>query len=154
MKLSKLIQSTAYVKANGTLPPCPGPSIRKDSDMEIDPEIGSIHYRSQDVKPGGLFVAIPGHTADGHDFIDEALQKGAFAIITQKPIEKKEAFIIQVKDTRKTLAEISSQFYNNPSEDLVVIGITGTNGKTTTAYLIESVLTAGGIRTGVIGTIN
>lgn len=154
MKFSKLIQSTEYVKTNATPPSGIGSSAPKDSDIEFDPEIGSIHYQSQDVKPGGLFVAIPGHTADGHDFIDEALQKGALAIVTQKPIGKKEAFIIQVKNTRKALAEISSQFYNNPSKDLYVIGITGTNGKTTTAYLIESILTADGIRTGLIGTIN
>jgi UDP-N-acetylmuramyl tripeptide synthase len=69
-----------------------------------DPEIGSIHYRAQDVQPGGLFVAIEGLAADGHDFIDEALTRGASAIVTQKPV-KSESIIIEVENTRKALAE-------------------------------------------------
>jgi UDP-N-acetylmuramoyl-L-alanyl-D-glutamate--2,6-diaminopimelate ligase len=117
------------------------------------PEIGSIHYRAQDVKPGGLFVAISGHAADGHDFIDEALAKGASAVVTQKPVDK-DSIIIVVKNSRKALAAISARFYGNPSEKLFMIGITGTNGKTTTSYLIESILSSAGFRVGVIGTIN
>ena len=121
--------------------------------LSPDPEIGSIHYRAQDVQPGGLFVAIKGLSADGHDFIDEALTRGASAIVTQKPV-KSESIIIEVENTRKALAAISARFFLNPSEKLFLIGITGTNGKTTTAFLIEHILDKTGIHAGVIGTLN
>ena len=120
---------------------------------ETDPEIGSIHYRAQDVQPGGVFVAIAGSSADGHDFIDEALSRGACAIVTQKETQV-EGLIIQVSDTRKALAMMSATYYGNPSEQLTLIAITGTNGKTTTAYIIEGILHKAGYRVGVIGTIN
>jgi murE/murF fusion protein len=136
-----------------------------------DPDISSLHYRAQDVQPGGLFVAIPGLLADGHDFIDQARKRGAIAIVSQKPVQSdlplnhgsqqknakltnNDLTVIEVDNSRKTLAEISAAFFQNPSEKLNIIGITGTNGKTTTAYLIESMLSASGIETGVIGTIN
>jgi len=121
--------------------------------LDPDPEIGSIHYKAQDVQPGGLFVAIEGLTADGHDFIDEALARGASAIVTQKPV-KSESIIIEVENTRKALAAISARFFINPSEKLFLIGITGTNGKTTTAFLIEHILDKTGFHVGVIGTLN
>lgn len=143
MKLSYLLEKDAKKNAD----------IKESNACEKDPEISSIHLRAQDVKPGGMFIAIKGEKADGHDFIDTALEKGAAAIITQKPVNKN-AVVIQVENTRKTLAEISSRFYDNPSEKLVIIGITGTNGKTTTAYLIESILSKSGIKAGVIGTVN
>jgi len=118
-----------------------------------DYEIGSIHYRAQEVKPDGLFVAVKGFKADGHDFIDEALTRGASVIVTQKPVNK-ESVIIEVENTRRALAAISANFYGNASEKLFIIGITGTNGKTTTAYIIESILAEAGFKVGVIGTIN
>ena len=118
-----------------------------------DPEIGSIHYRAQDVQPGGVFVAITGSSADGHDFIDDALSRGACAIVAQKETGI-EAPAIQVTDTRKALAMISAAFYGNPSAQLTLIAITGTNGKTTTAYIVEGILQKAGYRVGVIGTIN
>ena len=86
--------------------------------LSPDPEIGSIHYRAQDVEPGGLFVAIKGLVADGHDFIDEALARGASAIVTQKPVNRK-SIIIEVENTRRALAAISGRFYSNPSEKLL-----------------------------------
>ncbi len=116
-------------------------------------EIVSIHYKSQDVRQNGLFVAIPGLVADGHDFIDAALSNGASAIITQKPVTQ-DTITIEVDNTRKALAAVSATFYGNPSESLFIIGITGTNGKTTTAYLIENILSKAGFKVGVIGTIN
>jgi len=121
--------------------------------LSPDPEIGSIHYRSQEVEPGGLFVAIKGLLADGHDFIDDALSRGASAIVAQKPVNK-ESVIVQVENTRRALATLSGKFYSNPSEKLCLIGITGTNGKTTTAFLIERILSRSGIHVGVIGTLN
>lgn len=122
-------------------------------DSQWDPEISSIHYKAQDVKKGGLFVAIPGFVSDGHDFIDTAIENGASAVMTQRPVQK-DTIIIEVENTRKALAAISSRFYGNPSEKLVVIGITGTNGKTTITFLLESILSAAGHKVGVIGTIN
>jgi len=127
--------------------------IGNTDNPDPDPEIGSIHYRAQDVQPGGLFVAIEGLTADGHDFIDEALTRGASAIVTQKPV-KSESIIIEVENTRKALAAISARFFTHPSEKLFLIGITGTNGKTTTAFLIEHILDKTGMHVGVIGTLN
>ena len=118
----------------------------------VDPEIGSIHYRAQQVQPQGLFVAVCGLTADGHDFIAQALDRGAAAIVVQRPTTAPVP-VIQVKNTRLALAALSARFYGNPSESMTMIGITGTNGKTTTAYLVEGILAAAGFRPGVIGTI-
>jgi len=147
MKLSSLLKTVTPVSFYGT-----GPDAGQLSPSP-DPEISSIHYRAQDVKPGGLFVAIKGFAADGHDFIDEALARGASAIVTQKPVRKK-SIIIEVKNTRDALAKISDRFYSNPSKKLFLIGITGTNGKTTTAFLVENLLSEAGIKVGVIGTLN
>ncbi|MBW2247812.1 MAG: UDP-N-acetylmuramoyl-L-alanyl-D-glutamate--2,6-diaminopimelate ligase [Deltaproteobacteria bacterium] len=147
MKLSSLLKTATPVSFYGT-----GPDTGQFS-LSPDPEIGSVHYRAQDVKPGGLFVAIKGLVADGHDFIDEALAKGASAIVTQKPVVEK-SIIIEVKNTRKALAAISDQFYSSPSKKLYIIGITGTNGKTTTAFIVEHLLSEAGIKVGVIGTLN
>ncbi len=122
-------------------------------DLSPDPEIGSIHYRAQDVQPGGLFIAIQGLEADGHDYIDEALARGASAIVTQKPI-KRESIIIEVENSRKALAAISDRFFSNPSGKLTLVGITGTNGKTTIAFIVERILSEAGINVGVIGTLN
>lgn len=122
-------------------------------DTESDPTIDSIHYDSRDVQPGGLFVAIPGFVSDGHDFIDTAIEKGARVIMAQRPVDKN-ATIVEVESTRNALAALSSKFYQNPSEHLVIIGITGTNGKTTITFLLENILSAAGHTPGVIGTIN
>jgi UDP-N-acetylmuramoyl-L-alanyl-D-glutamate--2,6-diaminopimelate ligase/murE/murF fusion protein len=111
-------------------------------------------------------VAIEGQVADGHDYVHQALQKGATAIVVQQapsqPYLKEclthavpsQPVIIRVSDTRKALADLAARFYGDPSEHMTLIGITGTNGKTTVAYLIESVLSQAGLITGVIGTIN
>ena len=124
-------------------------SLKRVRDLEIR----SVHCRAQDVHPGGLFVAIPGFTTDGHDYVDQALEKGAVAVVAERPVAR-DTVVIQVKDTRQALALLSSEFYGRPSEHMVLVGITGTNGKTTTAYLIESILEGHGLATGVIGTIN
>jgi len=131
-----------------------------------DSDIGSIHYRAQEVQPGGMFVAIEGQTADGHDFMHQALKRGAAAIITQKEppqpflnefsaaSPKSRPIIIRVPDTRKAMADLAARFFGHPSQDMTLVGITGTNGKTTVAYLIESILLQAGFKVGVIGTIN
>jgi UDP-N-acetylmuramyl-tripeptide synthetase len=125
----------------------------KNCSKISDPDIGSIHYKAQDVLPGGLFVAIKGESSDGHDFIDEALARGAAAVVAQKDV-KNDGIIIVHENTRKALSGLSAEFYKNPSESLYIIGITGTNGKTTTSYLIESIVSKAGYNVGVIGTIN
>ncbi|MBF0117901.1 MAG: UDP-N-acetylmuramoyl-L-alanyl-D-glutamate--2,6-diaminopimelate ligase [Desulfobacterales bacterium] len=123
-------------------------------DISSDLDITSIHYRAQEVKEGGLFVAIPGVNADGHDFIQTAIEKGAAAIVCEREVDTGNTLRIMVQNSRNALAAISSKFYNNPTEKLVLIGVTGTNGKTTTTYLIESILKKANFSVGVIGTIN
>ncbi len=138
MKLSSLIKSITadYTKSPGV----------------YNPEVVSIHYRADQVQPGGLFVAIPGFKADGHDFIEQALDRGAVAIVTEKPV-KGEYLAIQVKNTRHALSGLSAKFYGYPSEKLIITGITGTNGKTTTTYLLDSILNKAGLASGIISTI-
>jgi len=145
LKLSYLIKTIPVIKINGS-------NINGLSSIP-DTEITSIHYNSRDVLPGGLFIAIPGLRSDGHNFIDDALDRGAAAVLVQKPV-KKAAVVIEVDNTRKVLGIISARFYGYPSEDIVLIGITGTNGKTTTSFLIEQILVSAGFNTGVIGTID
>ncbi|MGD2269342.1 MAG: UDP-N-acetylmuramoyl-L-alanyl-D-glutamate--2,6-diaminopimelate ligase [Desulfobacterales bacterium] len=147
MKLSILLKSIKPKKIRGVN------GDFQNRQLVEDPEIAAIHYRAQDVEPGGIFVAIAGFAADGHDYIDDAIQKGAAAVIVQKSMRKK-TVTIEVDNTRKALAALSAQFYDNPSQHLFIVGITGTNGKTTTAYVVENVLTQAGFRVGVIGTVN
>ncbi len=123
------------------------------SEPDIDPEITSIHAIAQEVKPGGLFIAIKGFTKDGHDYIDKAFENKAVAVVAQE-VTKKNLNIIQVKNTRKAMASIADRFFLKPTEKITLIGITGTNGKTTTTWLLESILNAAGYKVGVIGTIN
>jgi len=119
-----------------------------------NPDIKSIHYRAQDVRPGGLFVAIPGLKADGHDFVDEAQRRGAAAILAEKNLPGCLLPVVRADDTRRCMGPLSARFYGNPSRQMVIIGITGTNGKTTTSLLIERILAQAGFRVGVIGTID
>jgi UDP-N-acetylmuramyl-tripeptide synthetase len=126
-----------------------------DSSSGHDPEITSLHARAQNVLPGGLFIAIQGFTADGHDYIDQALRNGAVAVISQKSVTvPADIPLIKVKNSRAALASLSARFYGSASEKLIVIGITGTNGKTTTSYLLESMLQHAGRAVGVVGTVN
>ncbi len=116
------------------------------------PEVGSLHYSSRTVTPGGIFVALRGLKADGHEFVGEALARGAVAVVAEREVAAAVPRII-VPSTRRALAELSARFYGDPSAALTVTAVTGTNGKTTTAFLIESMLQAAGRRTGLIGTI-
>jgi UDP-N-acetylmuramoyl-L-alanyl-D-glutamate--2,6-diaminopimelate ligase/murE/murF fusion protein len=117
------------------------------------PEVTALHYRSQDVQPGGVFVAMRGQAADGHAFIDDARRRGAVAVVTEKPVPGA-GIVVTVPDSRQALAELAAAFYGRPSEQLTVIAVTGTNGKTTTTYLVEGILAQAGLPAGVIGTIN
>jgi UDP-N-acetylmuramyl-tripeptide synthetase len=125
------------------------------SGLEGDgPEVRSLHYRSQDVRPGGVLGAVRGSVADGHDFVADALARGAAALVVERPVAAAGTAVLQVPDTRRALAELAAAFYGRPSEGMTVVAVTGTNGKTTTTYLIESILEQAGHPTGVVGTIN
>lgn len=121
--------------------------------LDPDPEIGSLHIDSRTVQPGGLFVAIPGMKTDGYDHINSAVAKGAAAVISQRPAALG-VWNIDVENSRRALAAVAARFYGNSSEKLKIIAITGTNGKTTTSYLIEKILLQADISVGVIGTLN
>src|SRR6056297_3081874 len=118
-------------------------------------EITTVEHRSNRMVPGGLFVAIKGGHVDGHQFVSDAVSRGAGVVVIEQDVAAAdEVIVIRVSDSRKALGLLSARFYANPSENLVLIGITGTNGKTTTAWLIEQILIYQGFRVGVIGTIN
>ena len=147
MKLSLLIDAMGPVLDAADRSQAPSP--------ENDCEIAGIYYRSDAVEPGGLFVAIKGLRADGHDYVSDAVARGAAAVVVERDMDAgPDAVVIRVKSARKALALSAARFYGNPVDQLVMIGITGTNGKTTVAFLIEQMLEAQNVRVGVIGTIN
>lgn len=116
-----------------------------------DVEICGIAYDSRKVKPGYLFVAIKGFETDGHKYIDSAIANGATAVVGEDDVDCSVTYV-KVPDSRKALAVCGAQFYDNPQNKLKIIGITGTNGKTTTTYLIRQILMLKGIRCDLIGT--
>ncbi|MEW6599625.1 MAG: UDP-N-acetylmuramoyl-L-alanyl-D-glutamate--2,6-diaminopimelate ligase [Nitrospirota bacterium] len=125
-------------------------------------EIKGIAYDSRLVKKDFLFVAVRGLSVDGHDYIEDAISRGAAAVVAEHAVELKrarqlavenETLFIQVPDSREALALISASFYGHPSKRLSLIGITGTNGKTTSSYITKSIIEAGGKTSGLLGTI-
>ncbi|RJQ57045.1 MAG: UDP-N-acetylmuramoyl-L-alanyl-D-glutamate--2,6-diaminopimelate ligase [Nitrospiraceae bacterium] len=128
-----------------------------------DAEIRGIAYDSRDVREGYLFVAVKGFSVDGHDYINDAVNRGAAAVVSQKAGAElksaiqfatwKDAAFIEVSDSREALALVSAVFYGRPSESLSLVGITGTNGKTTTSFITKNIIDAGGKRAGLMGTI-
>ncbi len=118
-------------------------------------EVSSVCYAADRCEPGSLFVAVPGLVHDGHDFIREAVKRGAHFIVYQKDVYLPEGVVaIKVPDSRRALGEISKNWFGDPSSRLVLVGITGTSGKTTVSYLLESILKTAGFSTGVLGTVN
>src|SRR5580693_2858118 len=120
-----------------------------------NPDVSSVEYDSRRVKLGCLFVAMRGETSDGNRFIDSAIQSGAVAVVTDSPAEKPREGVAWalVPHGRRALARLSANFYKKPAERIAVTGITGTNGKSTTAFLVESILAAAGRKSALIGTI-
>ena len=117
-------------------------------------EVLSLAYNSREVRPGSLFFAIQGEKADGHIYIPQALERGAVAVVSDRPAPPELTHCwIQVPAVRRALADASRVIFAHPEQHLQLIGITGTNGKTTTSYLVESVLRAPGVPCGVFGTI-
>lgn len=119
-----------------------------------EPDISGIAYSSKQVETGNIFVALKGHRADGHDFLAEALERGAAAIVSERPKPPGIARSwVQVLDAREALAMLAANFYGHPSSQLKVIGITGTKGKTTITYILEEILKTAGHQPGVVGTV-
>lgn len=117
-----------------------------------DLEITSIENDNRKVQIGSLFICIKGYTVDGHDFAEAAVKNGAAAILAERPIAL-DVPVILVKDTTRAMAVLADTFYGQPTKKLHLIGITGTNGKTTTSHLIEKIMVDAGQRTGLIGTM-
>src|SRR3984893_11953319 len=120
-----------------------------------DPGVSSVEYDSRRVRPGCVFVAMRGESSDGNRFIDQAIQAGAVAVVTDSAKEEPRPNVgwAVVPSGRRALARVSANFYKKPAERIAVTGITGTNGKSTTAFLVESILTASGRKSALIGTI-
>jgi UDP-N-acetylmuramoyl-L-alanyl-D-glutamate--2,6-diaminopimelate ligase len=116
--------------------------------------ITGIAMDSRAVQPGHLFVAMQGGSVDGHDFIPEAIQRGSAAIVGDKLIERLPVPYIQVENSRRALTWLAAAYYDNPGRKLTVIGVTGTDGKTTTCNLIYRILLAAGLKAGMISTVN
>lgn len=139
MKLKELLQGLIYEIQQGT----------------TELEISDIEYDSRKVERGDLFVCITGFQTDGHKYIPMALEKGAAALLCEHPVEDvgEDVTVILTENNRAALAQLSANFYGHPSAQMRVIGVTGTNGKTSTTYLMKSILDRAGRKVGIIGTI-
>jgi len=130
--------------------------LLKDIPHEItgvDADVIGIAYDSRAVRPGYLFVALCGHRMDGHDYTAAAVSAGAAAVVVSKDVQAKGVAVVKTPDTRRALALMSAEYFGHPVKKLKLIGITGTKGKTTTAYLAKALLEGSGHKTGLIGTI-
>ena len=139
-KLTELLEHLEYELVQGTL----------------DREIPAVVYDSRKVVPGCLFLCIGGAHFDGHDFAAQVAEQGAGVLVVQKDVELPEnvdVTVVKVADTRYAMAFISAAWFGHPAEKLKVIGITGTKGKTTTTYLVKSILENAGYKVGLVGTI-
>lgn len=137
MKLEELLSKAATVKVDGP----------------TDRDITSLTYDSRRAKPGSLFFALKGEHANGTSFIDAAIAAGAEAIVTENAAIKTRATNVIVQNARNAMADLAAAFYQNPSRPLKMAGVTGTNGKTTTAFLIKHICESAQLRCGLIGTV-
>ena len=138
MKLSRLVEKLQYQLMAG----------------DVDVEISTLVYDSRKVEKNCVFVCIIGAVRDAHDYVSEVVEKGATAVIVQKDVKVPEGItVIKVENTREALAYMSAAYFDYPAEKLKTIGITGTKGKTTTTYMVKSILESAGLKTGLIGTI-
>ncbi|KGX88542.1 UDP-N-acetylmuramoyl-L-alanyl-D-glutamate--2,6-diaminopimelate ligase [Pontibacillus litoralis] len=115
-------------------------------------EVNGIEMDSRAIQNGNVFICINGYTVDGHDFVDQAIHNGAVAIVAERPLQVSVPVIV-VQNSARAMAKLASYFYHQPTQQLHLIGVTGTNGKTTTSYLIDRIFRAYNQRTGLIGTI-
>ena len=124
-----------------------------DATADMEMEIPHVSYDSRATQPGDLFVAMTGFAADGHAFIGKAMAAGASAVLCQKQPEDPAVPYVRVADSRRALAEVGANFFGHPADSMTMVGVTGTNGKTTTTYLLKSILEqAAGAKVGLIGT--
>lgn len=138
MKLADLLKKLKYTCVKGT----------------ADVDITTVAYDSRRVERGSLFICIKGAVADGHKFAEMAVNKGASALVVEDDVAVPEnVTVIRVEDSRYALACIAAEYFGNPADKLKVIGITGTKGKTTTTYLVKSILDSAGHKCGLVGTI-
>jgi UDP-N-acetylmuramoyl-L-alanyl-D-glutamate--2,6-diaminopimelate ligase len=138
MKIKQLIERMDYKVLSG----------------DVDTEVTSLVYDSRKVEAGSIFVCISGTVRDAHDFIPDVVSKGAAAVVVEKDVELLPGITyIKVENSRKALAYMSAAYFGHPADELKTIGITGTKGKTTTTYMVKSILEESGIKTGLIGTI-
>ena len=144
MKLKELIKDLSYTLSENT---------DIDNEKILDTDISDVIYDSRKVQKDSLFVCLSGSSFDGHKFAQSAVDGGAAAVLICEDVEVKNALVIKVEDTRKALALVSAEYFGNPANELTTIGITGTKGKTTTASMVANILTAGGLKTGIIGTL-
>jgi UDP-N-acetylmuramoyl-L-alanyl-D-glutamate--2,6-diaminopimelate ligase len=148
MRLSELLNALpTELRGNG----------RGSSSVDCETEIRGIAYDSRRVEPGDLFFALRGGSADGHDHLAAAFKRGAVAAIVESvpaDLGLVDRPVVVVRDSRQALAPISTHFFGDPSSELSLIGVTGTNGKTSTTYLAESILQRAGVPAGVIGTLD
>jgi UDP-N-acetylmuramoyl-L-alanyl-D-glutamate--2,6-diaminopimelate ligase len=119
----------------------------------LDRTVESIAYDSRRVQRNGLFVALPGEKVDGHDFIQQAIEKGATAIVAERAENHPRATCVVVENARYALADLAASFYGFPARRLKLAGVTGTNGKTTTTFLIKHICDKASLRCGLIGTV-
>lgn len=139
MKLKKLIEGLEFVEYKGCFP----------DELEIT----SVTNDSRKVKEGSLFVAIKGYLQDGHDFIEMARKKGAAAAVVTEFREDVDIFQVRVQNARETLSALSAKLMGHPTRKLRMVGITATNGKTTTSYILDHIYSMAGYRTGLIGSV-
>ena len=138
------------------LPPALAPrAVERDAPTD-DPTIRGLAYDSRDVAAGDLFFALRGADADGHDYLPQALDLGAVALVAEAlppGFDRRGRPVAIVPDSRRALAPISTHFFGRPGDELTLIGVTGTNGKTSTSYLLESMLAHAGGNPGLVGTV-
>ena len=119
----------------------------------VDRAVESIAYDSRRLQRDGLFVALRGEKSDGHDFIGQAVEKGAAVIVAERAEKNSRATCVVVENTRSAMADLSARFFNYPARKLKLAAVTGTNGKTTTTFLIKHICEKAGMRTGLLGTV-
>ncbi|HWP23906.1 MAG TPA: UDP-N-acetylmuramoyl-L-alanyl-D-glutamate--2,6-diaminopimelate ligase [Candidatus Binatia bacterium] len=127
----------------------------EEAEGDLDQEVSGLAYDSRKVEAGKVFFAIPGENTDGHDFMVDAVRRGAAAVVFSRPGSRPAApASVRVRDSRRAMGLWAAHFFGRPSSKLKLVGVTGTNGKTTLTYLLESLFRAAGLKPGVIGTIN
>ncbi|MBI5546453.1 MAG: UDP-N-acetylmuramoyl-L-alanyl-D-glutamate--2,6-diaminopimelate ligase [Deltaproteobacteria bacterium] len=131
-----------------------GMEAKRVSGPQGDPEIARVTCDSRQVVPGSLFFALSGAKSDGARFVHDAVAKGARAVVCEKPVEGLAAKLLEVGNGRRAMAVAAANFFGRPANAMTLLGVTGTNGKTTTTYLVESILAAAGEAPGVVGTVS